>query len=106
MVASGAFPVQLPQTASHEGAGTVVAIGSVVNGFKIGDRVLCGLTTQRCGRCVSCEGPEEFWHYCPNQGRAPGIFRDGAFAEYLIVDAKESNHLPDKVSFETAAPLP
>lgn len=105
MIASGVFRSPLPQTASHEGAGSVVATGSAVKDFNVGDRVMCGLTTHRCGSCVSCKGPEELWHYCTNQGRAPGISRDGAFAEYLIVDAKESNRLPAKVSFETAAPL-
>ena len=105
MVTSGVFASPLPQTASHEGAGTVVAMGTAVKDFKLGDRVMCGLTTHRCGNCVSCKGPEEFQHYCPKQDGTPGISRDGAFAEYLIVDARESNRLPDKVSFETAAPL-
>ena len=30
---------------------------------------------------------------------------DGAFAEYLICDGRESSKLPDSMSFETAAPL-
>lgn len=30
---------------------------------------------------------------------------DGAFAEYMIADARESSKVPDRVSFETAAPL-
>lgn len=30
---------------------------------------------------------------------------DGAFAEYLVCDGRESCKLPDAVSFETAAPL-
>ncbi len=34
-----------------------------------------------------------------------GITLDGAFAEYMIADARESSKVPDKVSFETAAPL-
>jgi propanol-preferring alcohol dehydrogenase len=105
MISSGVFHSPLPQTASHEGAGTVVAIGPAVEDFRPGNRVMCGLTTQRCGRCVSRQGPEEFRYYCTNQGRVLGIPRDGAFAEYLVVDTKESNRLPDKVSFETAAPL-
>lgn len=31
--------------------------------------------------------------------------RNGAFQEYLIVDAREASHIPDKMSFATAAPL-
>ena len=34
-----------------------------------------------------------------------GVTLDGAFAEYVICDARESCMLPDAVSFETAAPL-
>ncbi len=42
MVAAGVFASQLPQTASHEGSGTVVAVGDAVSSFEIGDRVMCG----------------------------------------------------------------
>lgn len=34
-----------------------------------------------------------------------GVTLDGAFAEYMIVDGRESSIIPDEVSFETAAPL-
>ena len=66
---------------------------------------MCGLTTHRCGSCIDCQGPDGFQHYCRKGGRAPAISRDGAFAEHLVVDARESSRLPDKVSFEMAAPL-
>ncbi|MCJ1471881.1 hypothetical protein MMC13_000522 [Lambiella insularis] len=105
MVTSGVFKSSLPITGSHEGAGTVVAIGSSVTNLKPGDRVMIGLKTHRCGTCSTCRGPENLRHYCPNSDGDLGIWRDGAFAEYAIADAAEANKLPDKVSFETAAPL-
>ncbi|KAI8247516.1 Alcohol dehydrogenase 4 [Colletotrichum sp. SAR 10_77] len=40
---AGALPLPLPITASHEGAGTVVALGAAVANFTIGDRVMCGV---------------------------------------------------------------
>lgn len=42
MVRAGVFKSELPQTASHEGSGTVVAVGDQVSSFAIGDRVMCG----------------------------------------------------------------
>ncbi|MCJ1387794.1 hypothetical protein MMC18_000637 [Xylographa bjoerkii] len=105
MVARGSFHSRLPITGSHEGAGTVVAVGSAVTNFSIGDRVMCGLKTHRCMECRTCRGPEEYRNYCPNHDGDLGILRDGAFAEYAVCDARESNRLPDGVSFELAAPL-
>ena len=107
MVAKGTFSSPLPMTASHEGAGTVVALGSSVSpsAFKPGDRVMCGLTTDRCGKCPSCTEDQSYKHYCPNAGPNLGVTRDGAFAEYVVCDARESNVIPPGVEFETAAPL-
>ena len=105
MVSAGGFGAPLPQTASHEGSRTVVAVGSAVKDFKVGDRVMYGQTTHRCGKCLSCTGPEDERHYCPNLEGHLGATRDGAFAEYLTCDSMETSVLPDKVSFETAAPL-
>ncbi|RFU32462.1 hypothetical protein B7463_g3861, partial [Scytalidium lignicola] len=82
LLLSGIFKANLPCTASHEGAGTVAAIGSSIKDFKVGDRILCGLIYGRCG-----------------------LGRDGNFAEYVVVDGREATHLPDKLSFRNAAPF-
>ena len=63
----GVFPITLPVTASHEGTGTVVAFGSSVDRFQVGDRVVAGQTFGRCGECEICKGPERWRHYCPNR---------------------------------------
>ena len=105
MVSAGIFGTKLPSTASHEGAGTVVAMGSSITDFNHGDRVMAGLPFHRCGHCADCLGSEELQHYCPNVKGHLGVTLDGAFAEYMLVDGRESSKLPDKVSFETAAPM-
>jgi propanol-preferring alcohol dehydrogenase len=105
MVSAGEFSTKLPCTASHEGAGTIVSAGSSVTNFKTGDRVMCGLPKQPCGYCPDCLGPENYRQYCRNIAGHIGVTMDGAFAEYVLVDARSSAKLPDSVSFETAAPL-
>lgn len=99
------MPTKLPCTASHEGTGTVMAVGSEVQDFVVGDRVMCGLQRNPCERCDECLGPEQYRQYCQDSEGAIGITMDGAFAEYLVCDDRTSTKLPDKVSFETAAPL-
>ena len=73
--------------------------------FKKGDRVMAGLPRNRCGHCSDCLGDENYRQYCPNLAGHVGVTLDGAFAEYMIVDGRESSRIPDEVSFETAAPL-
>ena len=58
IVLEGIMRTSLPYIASHEGAGTVVKVGSAIKEFKAGDRVLCSLTYHRCGVCADCVGPE------------------------------------------------
>ena len=105
MVTSGRMGTPLPCTASHEGTGTAIAIGSSVQEFKRGDRVMAGLPRDRCGQCTDCVGPDKLKHYCKNIKGYVGVTLDGAFAEYMVVDARESSKIPDSVPFETAAPL-
>lgn len=60
MIQAGVFGTALPVTASHEGAGTVVATGSSAIDFQ-GARVMCGLPFHPCGTCLDCTGPHESW---------------------------------------------
>jgi D-arabinose 1-dehydrogenase-like Zn-dependent alcohol dehydrogenase len=105
MVSKGIFHSDLPLTASHEGSGTVAAIGSSVTKFKVGDRVMCGIPYKPCGSCGDCSGPENYRQYCTQFGGLKGVTSHGYFAEYAVVGEEFSCKLPDAVSFETAAPL-
>ncbi|KAF6813570.1 alcohol dehydrogenase GroES-like domain-containing protein [Colletotrichum musicola] len=105
MVTTGVLPLPLPVIASHEGSGTVVAVGSAVENFKPGDRVMCGVPVGLCGECAECSGPETYSHYCTNQRGIVGMQVDGCFAEYHRADARTSVALPSAVSLISAAPL-
>ena len=105
MVSAGIMGTKVPCTASHEGCGEVIALGSSVTDFKKGDRVMAGLPVHRCGHCTDCLGPEDLKHYCQKLEGYVGVHLDGAFAEYMLVDGRESSRIPDKVSYETAAPM-
>ncbi|WPH01023.1 Hypothetical protein R9X50_00385700 [Acrodontium crateriforme] len=105
MVQSGVFGSKLPVTASHEGAGTIVAIGCEVKDFKEGDRVMCGLPLHPCGSCHDCIGPENQKQYCTKLEGYIGIHVNGCLAEYVQCDSRSTTLLPKEVSFLSAAPL-
>lgn len=106
MVVAGVYKSELPITPSHEGSGTVVALGELVSSFRIGDRVMCGLLLHPCGECDECTGPiESHRQYCTHITGHPGVTTQGFAAEYAIADARMTTKLPDAVSFMFAAPL-
>ncbi|KAI0484145.1 GroES-like protein [Xylariaceae sp. FL0804] len=107
MVQEGVFNGKLPMIPSHEGAGTVVAVGSDVTAFRIGERVMCGLPLHPCGSCEDCLSPPEAgWRqYCTQVEGHVGVHVDGCLAEYVRVDARRTTALPDGVGLLAAAPL-
>lgn len=66
---------------------------------------MSGLPKGPCGSCQNCKGPNDWAQYCENIEGHIGVFVDGAFAEYHVVDSRSSCHIPDNVSFTSAAPL-
>lgn len=105
MVQQGVFGRPLPQTASHEGSGTIVKVGSDVKDFKVGDRVMCGLPLHPCGHCGDCLGPETNRQYCTQIEGHIGVQTNGCFADYVKCDSRSTTRLADSVSFMSAAPL-
>jgi propanol-preferring alcohol dehydrogenase len=97
---AGVSPVDpLPLTLGHEVAGVVERVGSGVTAFKAGDRV-CLHYMVTCGECLYCSmGNEQF---CTS-GKMLGKYRDGGFAEYIVVPARSAFHLPEEISFEHGA---
>ena len=91
----------LPQTLGHEVAGIIRKAGAGVAKDRTGERVsLHYLLT--CGDCDYCrQGKEQF---CV-KGAMIGKHRDGGYAEYIAVPARNAVTLPDAVSFEQGAVL-
>ncbi|GAB4020164.1 alcohol dehydrogenase AdhP [Spirosoma koreense] len=101
---NGDWPVKatLPLIPGHEGVGTVVAIGEGVSNVKIGDRVGIPWLYTACGHCEHCfTGWETL---CENQQNT-GYSVQGSYAEYVLADPNYVGHIPDSLSFETAAPI-
>lgn len=81
----GETPTPLPKILGHENSGIVVEVGEGVEGFAVGDRVLCGPPTQCKDGCPSCKAgrPNICINGFPNTA---GIgFPDGGYAEYFLV---------------------
>lgn len=94
------FPYWPPVTLGHEFSGVIVELGEGVTGWQVGDRVVCEPHTLACGSCWLCR--QGHVQICADK-RSPGWGIDGAFAKYLVMDAKLLHRLPDSVSFDAGA---
>ena len=95
-----------PIVMGHEAAGTIAALGTGVEGFSVGDRVVFDSTVY-CGRCPFCLRGEV--NLCDDR-QVVGVScaeysRAGAFAEYVAVPARILYKLPESLSFPEAAML-
>ena len=79
----GVIPITIPLPAilGHEASGTIEALGDGVTGWSIGDPV------------ASAISPDD----------APGVSRDGAYAEYILVTASKLVRIPEGVDWSQAA---
>lgn len=76
--------IKTPMTIGHEYVGEIVEIGENVEGFHVGERVT-GEGHVVCGHCRNCLAGKG--HLC-REAKGVGVHRDGAFAEYLVIPAK------------------
>ncbi len=91
----------LPLTLGHEVAGVVESVGAEVSRFRPGDRV-CLHYLATCGCCEWCQrGNEQF---CAS-GAMMGKFRDGGFAEFVLMPARSAFALPNEIPFDHGAIL-
>jgi 6-hydroxycyclohex-1-ene-1-carbonyl-CoA dehydrogenase len=88
-----------PMILGHEPSGIVEEIGSEVENFKAGDRVLIPPVFS-CGYCANCRLGRE--NICFNMVMV-GNHIDGAFAEYTKVPAKDCQHLPEELPLEESS---
>lgn len=75
------FAIPLPVILGHEASGTIEAIGDDVTGWAVGDAVASAISADD----------------------APGVSRDGAYAEYIIVNASKLVRLPEGIDWAQAA---
>lgn len=87
-----------PLTMGHEFAGVITEVGDRVTGWKAGDRVTANGTLS-CGKCAMCLSGHE--NICSKLGFL-GVSTDGAFAEYVLVEAKRLFKIPDNVDLKDA----
>lgn len=83
----------------HEYVGVIEKVGSEVQGFEVGERV-SGEGHLTCGTCRNCRGGKQ--HLCIHQVGV-GVNRQGAFAEYISLPAKNAVKIPDNISDDVAA---
>ncbi|MFM7690987.1 MAG: alcohol dehydrogenase catalytic domain-containing protein, partial [Alphaproteobacteria bacterium] len=90
----------LPLTVGAEAVGEIVAVGSGVTGWRIGDHAApYGAAT--CGVCKACrEGRDNL---CEDVGGVKGFHLDGFAQELMNQDARLLVRVPDALSFEDAA---
>lgn len=92
----------------HEYAGVVAAVGSSVDEFSVGNRVVTE-AHRGCMRCANCLAG--FYTDCLNNGRSDkghrtqGMTVNGGFAEYVVNHVSTLHLLPDSVDFDAAVVL-
>jgi len=95
------FPgkLELPCVLGHEWSGKVIAIGSSVNNFSIGDRIVSEEIFW-CGECENCRmGAFDF---CKNALEL-GFTIDGAHSTHVRIPSKFCHKLPSKISYDVGA---
>ncbi|MEM8775497.1 MAG: zinc-dependent alcohol dehydrogenase family protein [Pseudomonadota bacterium] len=95
--------ITLPHVPGHELAGTIVACGSDVGLWKVGQRVTVPFVSG-CGVCPQCHTGHQ--QVCDDQFQ-PGFTHWGSFAEYVSIQRADLNlvTLPETMDFATAASL-
>ena len=91
--------IPVPLVVGHEFVGRIVAVGSNVKDFRVGD-IVSGEGHVVCGRCRNCLAGRR--HLC-KETKGVGVNRPGAFAEYLSLPMTNVWHLDPAVSHDVAA---
>lgn len=102
-----ALDAALPRIMGNGPAGEIAALGQNVAGLQHGQRVVV-CNNVSCGACRYCMSGRETLCAGLNDHRGGmiGAHRDGGYAEYVAVPARNALPLPDAVTFEQACLLP
>jgi alcohol dehydrogenase len=113
-ILKGEYPVARGLTVGHEPVGVIHKLGSAVQGYREGQRVIAGAITPsgwsnacQCG-CASQDGAGTIHGWKPLGGWRFGNTIDGSQAEYLLVPDAMTNlaAVPDELSDEQALMCP
>ena len=88
-----------PRIMGHEYSGTIASLGAGVENWQNGDPVT-GSFYLFCGSCVMCASGREM--LCSNNKGNIGAKIDGAFAEYVVVPARNLVRIPEGVDLREA----
>ncbi len=94
------WEITLPLVLGHEFSGEIVAKGSQVTAFDIGDRVAVETAADVCGLCTYCLGG--VYNLCPHR-LGYGALADGAFTDFVVARPAILHRVPSRVSFAQAA---
>ncbi|XP_068701983.1 uncharacterized protein [Montipora capricornis] len=98
-ILEGKFPCEKSVILGHEFVGVVKEAGKEVKHVSVGDRVVINPNTS-CGMCDNCAKGTP--HFCKVEGvkSTVGIKRNGGWAQYCRLPAKNVIPLPHQLSFE------
>ncbi|MGL4677620.1 MAG: zinc-binding alcohol dehydrogenase family protein [Brevinema sp.] len=96
----GTLPVaQYPRIIGHEGVGEIIALGSDVTKFKIGD-IVVGEPLKACGECYSCKNGRP--NACFTM-KSRGCHVDGCFREETSYPEISVHKVPSSIALKDAA---
>lgn len=104
------FPGIFPMVPGHEIVGKIIAIGSHVKKFKIGDLAGVGVMVDSCRECDDCKnGQEQFCIVSPvqtyNSLGKDGLPVYGGYSDNIVVNEDFTHHISEKLDLAAVAPL-
>jgi propanol-preferring alcohol dehydrogenase len=94
---------RLPRVPGHEIVGVIDAVGPEVTSFAVGDRVMAYFYLV-CGNCDACRTGQD--SLCRNLAGWVGVHRDGGYAPYTVLPARNAVALPAHIPAAQATAIP